>query len=276
MAKREIDLNRCLFHYANASCRRCEKICPQQAIKNREFDAARCDDCGLCTAVCPTGAIWSRVDYDTYLTQTQKLEPQVLLCEKVSPLKSSMHCLGALNRRLLWALAEKQPLAIDTSRCASCKPAVANWLDAEITACNKVLADEGKSSIRLVHVKETQKAATPQVGRRSFFSSLFQATARGVADFTKSQTEQPYAFDPVVWLEKQGLAANRDIFPRITANEHCNACGLCTMLCPENALTIKTDSTGKKMLSFTPLLCTNCQLCIGNCPHKALTLQLAV
>ena len=274
MPKREIDLNRCLFQYASGNCRRCEEICPQQAIKNREFDAARCDDCGLCTAVCPAGAIQSGVDYDTCLTQAQELEPQVLLCEKVR--ENSMHCLGALNRRLLWALAEKQPLAIDTSRCTACNPAVAKWLDKEIAACNETLAAEGKPAIRLVHVREIKKAPAQQVGRRSFFQSLFHATARGVADFAESQTTRLYAFDPVIWLERQGLAASGGIFPSLTAADSCNACGLCAMLCPENAIAIKTDAAGSKTLSFTPLRCTGCQLCTDSCPHKALSLQLPV
>ena len=57
MALRNVDLNRCLFHYTNITCNRCQEICPQQAICNREIDREKCDNCGLCTAVCPTGAI---------------------------------------------------------------------------------------------------------------------------------------------------------------------------------------------------------------------------
>lgn len=269
MAKREIDLNRCLFHYTNVSCHRCEEICPHQAVKNREFDAALCDDCGLCTAVCPVGAIQSSIDYDACLTHTQTLEPQVLMCEKVS--SKGMHCLGALNRRMLWGLAEKQPLSIDTSHCDTCRPAVAEWLRTEIAACSEVLVAEGKSSIRLVHVKETPKAAAPQVGRRSFFQSLLSATARGVSDFTESQTKRLYAFDPVIWLEKQALTAC-SLFPGLETSARCNACGLCVMLCPEKAITIATDNSGQKSLIFEPLKCTGCHLCIGNCPPKALTL----
>lgn len=272
MAKREIDLNRCLFHYTNVSCQRCEDICPQQAVKSRSFDPARCDDCGLCTAVCPTGAIRSSIDYDTCLTQTQQLVPQVLMCEKVSP--QGMHCLGALNRRLLWALAALQPLAVDTSRCAVCNPAVAQWLTAEIAACNESLTAEGRAVIRLVHVQESLPPAPSRVGRRSFFQSLFHATAQGIADFTEAQTERVYAFDPVIWLEKQQLAAG-SLFPQLAVSERCNVCGLCAMLCPENALTIKTDDTGGKALSFDPLKCSSCRLCIGNCPYDALTLPVS-
>lgn len=271
MAKREIDLNRCLFHYTNVSCHRCEVACPQQAIKNRTVDADRCDDCGLCTAVCPTGAVQSCVDYDSCLSQTTALEPQVLMCAQVSA--HGMQCLGALTRQLLWALASRRPLAIDTSRCAACNPAVSQWLDQEIAACNQALEKAGKASIRLVHVREAAPSK-PKVARRAFFRSLLSATAQGVADFTAAQTERLYAFDPVIWLEKQ-QAESCNLFPALTVSGSCNFCGLCTMLCPEKAITITDDpaSASGRKIQFAPLRCTACAVCTGNCPHNALTLS---
>ena len=268
MPQRHIDLNRCLFHYTNISCSRCQDSCPQQAITNREIDAEKCDNCGLCTAICPTGAIQSDSDYDAALTATQKLTPQVLMCRKVSP--AGMPCLGALNRRLLWALAENQPLSIDTSRCAACNPAVAKWLDTEIAACNEVLQAADKPLLKLVHVKEAAPAPKP-VARRSFFRSLFHAAADTATEIAAAQTQRQYAFDPVIWLEKQA-ASPCALFPGMTVQASCTACGLCTMLCPEKALAICDTETGKA-LTFNPVKCTACGLCINNCPQTALRLQ---
>ncbi|SHK60630.1 4Fe-4S binding domain-containing protein [Selenomonas ruminantium] len=264
MPKRNIDLNRCLFHYTNVSCNRCQAICPQSAIQNRDIDAEKCDNCGLCTAVCPTGAIQSDADYDAVLTVTQNFTPQVLMCRKVSP--AGMPCLGALNRRLLWALAEKQPLAIDTSRCAACNPAVFQWLETEIAACNDALQAAGKAPLKLVHVKDAAPAAKP-VARRSFFRSLFHAAADTATEIAAAQTQQQYAFDPVIWLEKQG-ASPCSLFPGLTMQASCTACGLCTMLCPEKALTIRDG----RELAFNPVRCTACGLCHNNCPQSSLKL----
>lgn len=267
MPQRQIDLNRCLFNYTNISCNRCQTICPQKAIKNREIAAEKCDNCGLCTAVCPTGAIQSDTDYDAALTAAQQLTPQVLMCRKVSP--SGMPCLGALNRRLLWALAAKQPLAIDTSRCAACNPAVFQWLNIEINACNEALQTVGKAPLKLVHVKEASPA--PQsVARRSFFRSLFHAAADTATEIAAAQTQRQYAFDPVIWLTKQDISPCA-LFPGIALQASCTACGLCTMLCPEKALSLNHTETGKE-LAFNPVKCTACGLCINNCPQTALKL----
>ena len=267
MPQRHIDLNRCLFHYTNITCNRCQAICPQGAITNREVDAEKCDNCGLCTAVCPTGAIQSDTDYDTALTAAQKLAPQVLMCRKVSP--AGMSCLGALNRRLLWALAEKQELAIDTSRCAACRPAVAGWLEQEIAACNAALTEAEKPTIRLVHVKDSAPAPKP-VARRSFFQSLFHAAADTATEIAAAQTERHYAFDPVIWLARQNTAAC-GLFPGLEMTAHCTACGLCAMLCPEKALALGEAETGRK-LTFQPVKCTACGLCRNNCPQNALNI----
>lgn len=267
MPQRQIDLNRCLFHYTNISCNRCQTICPQKAITNREIAAEKCDNCGLCTAICPTGAIQSDTDYDAALTATQQLTPPVLMCRKVSP--TGMPCLGALTRRLLWALAEKQPLAIDTSRCAACNPAVFQWLNAEINACNEALQTAGKAPLRLVHVKEAAPAPQP-VARRSFFRSLFHAAADTATEIAEAQTKRQYAFDPVIWLNKQHTPAC-ELFPGLEMTAGCTACGLCTMLCPEKALVFK-DTEKDKLLTFDPVKCTACGLCCNNCPQEALHL----
>uniref|UniRef100_UPI0022E1477C 4Fe-4S binding protein n=1 Tax=Mitsuokella multacida TaxID=52226 RepID=UPI0022E1477C len=122
MEKRRIDLSRCLVRDGKADCHRCEEICPQKAINGHVVDTAACDGCGLCSAICPAAAIVAPEDYEGALTKAQELAPQVLMCEKAS--EGSVHCLGFLTRRLLWALAAKRPLALDISHCASCRPAV--------------------------------------------------------------------------------------------------------------------------------------------------------
>ncbi|WP_296768871.1 4Fe-4S binding protein [Selenomonas sp.] len=267
MARREIDLNRCLFHYTNITCNRCQEICPQNAIHNREIDREKCNDCGLCTAVCPTGALQSSTDYDSALTAVQNLTPQVLMCQKVA--SNAMPCLGAINRRLLWALAEKQPLAIDTSRCSACNPAVHSWLEQEIKACNQALSAAGKAPIKLVHVKDTPPPP-PKVARRSFFRSLFHAASDTATEIAQAQTERQFAFDPVIWLSKQAVTPC-PLFPSLTLHSSCTACGLCTMLCPEKALQLDTTDTDRK-LRFHPLKCTACSLCVNNCPQGSLKL----
>ena len=270
MAERTIDLNRCLFQYTKVSCDRCEKSCPQQAIRNRTIDPARCNDCGICTAVCPVGAIQSGVDYDTRLTQVQRLEPPVLMCQKVSA--QGMTCLGAMNRRLLWALASKHSLAVDSSRCAQCNPAVQAWLEQEIAACNEALETAGQPPIVLVHVREQRESApVRQVARRGCFRSLVHSAAAGVEEFRESQLHCQYMFDPVIWQARQAPEPGM-VFPGITVDSACNACGLCRMMCPEQALVMEQPEGQQTRLRFDPVRCTSCGVCVANCPQESLRL----
>ena len=146
MGKRTIALNRCLCQQAGADCQKCRDVCPRDAIQAHEVLEDRCDDCGLCTAVCPTGAICSEVDYDRALERVVHLTPPVLMCRNIDP--DGMICLGAINGRLLWGLAAVQPLSIDISRCASCKPEVFRHLTQEISDCNDALRAEKREPVR--------------------------------------------------------------------------------------------------------------------------------
>ena len=156
MAERSIELSHCLFQYASAHCQRCQQACPQKAINGREIDATLCDDCGLCTGVCPTGAVVAHVDYAAGLSQVTAMERQLLVCDAVRP--SPFPCLGFLNRRLLWAQAQRGDVYVELSHCEACRPAVYNWLRQEIAAANAALAEpQGTAS----SVNDGSTATTP-------------------------------------------------------------------------------------------------------------------
>ena len=190
------------------------------------------------------------------------------MCRQVNP--AGPPCLGALNRRLLWALAEKQPLALDTSHCQACKPAVAQWLAAEITACNQALTAAGLPQLKLVRVKPATAPPAPTVKRRSFLQNLFKAATHGAAQIAREQREYQYAFDPVIWLARQNVSPGQ-LFPGLTLISACSACGLCQNLCPEKALTIN-HRDHDTVITFQPQKCSSCGLCVHNCPAHALQL----
>ena len=264
MAQRTIDLIRCLCSYPGTDCQQCAEHCPQQAVSQRQIDAAKCDNCGLCTAHCPVGAILSDTDYDSGLSSVRSLTPPVLMCQKAS--QQGFPCLGFLNRRILWALAGLQPLAIDTSRCQECKPAVARWLAAEIAACNEALQAAGRHLLKLVKVRPAPATPPVAVGRRSFFRSLFKAASHEAQKMAQAQKQYQYAFDPVVWLEKQHVTPC-SLFPGLKISSTCSHCGLCINMCPEKALQFNSGQ-----LIFTAQKCSGCGLCVNSCPAHALQL----
>lgn len=272
MEKRRIDLRRCLVCDGKADCHRCEEICPQRAVTGHSVDQSACDGCGLCSAVCPAAAIESPEDYAGALQKTMDLTPQVLMCEKASP--GGVRCLGFLNRRLLWALAAKQPLSLDISHCESCRPAVFDWLQQEVEACNAVLAQSGRKMVALVHVRPAapKRPAPRRVRRRNFFSALFHSTAEGLQEIAESQIERTYRFDAAAWLQAQQTEPCA-LFDGLALRDGCTACGLCAVVCPTGALTLTRGEPGTRAaLHVHPIACTGCGLCALHCPPGVLSL----
>ncbi len=269
MEKRSIDLGRCLVRDGKADCHCCEEICPQRAITSHAVDQEACDGCGLCTAVCPAAAIEAPEDYAEALKKTMALTPQVLMCGKASP--GGVHCLGFLDRRLLWSLATKRPLSLDISRCESCRPAVFAWLQQEATACNDALARAGKKTIALVHVKPAppQPKKPRKIERRSFFQALFHSTAEGLQEIAEAQIERSFRFDASAWLREQQAEAC-ELFCGLALRDGCTACGLCTVVCPTGAVVLERGEHAA--LHFAGASCTGCNLCALHCPQGALEL----
>ena len=82
----------------------------------------------------------------------------------------------------------------------------------------------------------------------------------------QAQKQYQYAFDPVVWLEKQH-AAPCSLFPGLKISNTCSHCGLCINMCPEKALQFNSGQ-----LIFTAQKCSGCGLCVNSCPAHALQL----
>lgn len=73
------------------------------------------------------------------------------------------------------------------------------------------------------------------------------------------------------WLQHQGIGiavASREI---LIDEDLCVHCGLCTGVCPTEALTLAPDSF---KLTFTRSRCVVCEQCIPTCPVQAISTNL--
>ena len=57
---------------------------------------------------------------------------------------------------------------------------------------------------------------------------------------------------------------------RPVVTDKCIGCGICTMYCPEGAITVK-EVKGKKRAVIDYDICKGCLICIEVCPQKAIT-----
>jgi len=230
----------------------------------------------------------SSVDYAAGLAQVAAAERQLIVCAAVRP--SPFPCLGFLNRRLLWAQAQRGDVYVELSHCAACRPAVYDWLRQEIAAANAALTtrtsqsatdtqDSARPRIHIVRLKGERPAGDKPllekgVSRRGIFAALLHAARDKVEEVEQRNAaamgvrfdSTDYVVHQVGTLESSAIPA---LFYGLQVSRRCNVCGLCASVCPENALRC---SWSDKNIRFSPLACTGCGLCVNTCGQDALTL----
>ena len=156
----------CIKGYLQPPCRACEEVCPAGVFRWGVPHPDLCIDCGLCTAVCPSAAIETRLDYAAKLTAVVAAEaPSVrLACAKSAP-DSALPCLGFLTRGVLWAIASQKEVQLDIGTCRACLPAVHAHLAREAAAVDAALAAAGRKPLRLLDAEP----AAREYSRRDFF-----------------------------------------------------------------------------------------------------------
>jgi NAD-dependent dihydropyrimidine dehydrogenase PreA subunit len=75
----------------------------------------------------------------------------------------------------------------------------------------------------------------------------------------------------IEWLEMQNIGVSQASREIIIDEEKCVDCGLCTGVCPTEALTLDPDSF---RLKFLRSRCVVCEQCIPTCPVVAISTNL--
>lgn len=96
---------------------------------------------------------------------------------------------------------------------------------------------------------------------------FFAGCAESPKDIKDSVTQASAAAARAGILMAKGKVAVEAITP-ILSSHKCEACGLCTKVCPYNALVLDKD---KKQLSIIEAACGGCGTCAAECPFGALT-----
>jgi ferredoxin len=77
--------------------------------------------------------------------------------------------------------------------------------------------------------------------------------------------------DCIEWMRSQNIEVSQATSEIIVNEETCVHCGLCTGVCPTQALTLDPDTF---KLTFMRSRCVVCEQCIPTCPVQAISTTL--
>ncbi len=273
-------------------CTRCLDACPAQAISSIEdaiqVDPYLCQGGGVCTSVCPTGAIRYRYPsaVDT-LTQMRSLirayqesggEASVLvLCAEADrPQLQDLpaNCLQLTLEELasvgfeawLSALAwgAESVVLFDGG---SVPPTVRQALDQQVQMCRQMLTGMGYPAEVLQYCTSLDE-----------LGSLTGMPERSNASYAALEDKRTTAYLAIDHLVQQSSAVQAVIslsaaspFGRINVDHaSCTLCMACTSVCPATAV---TAGNGVPRLNFQQSACVQCGMCARACPEQAISLQ---
>ncbi|MEH7250685.1 4Fe-4S binding protein [Neobacillus niacini] len=140
----------------------------------------------------------------------------------------------------------------------------------EIKATNKLAFKELLGSSEVLSYQEKRQETTLSKVKREL-----EEVSHHLYEKVTNESALPYmnkrAFLLTQLQENEALQKQKDIrLPTITAD--CNFCGACTILCPTDALKMKTENNCQS-ITLQPAKCLDCSLCEDICFTKSIQLQ---
>jgi len=296
-----VEADRCLrARSPRSTCRRCQEVCPAQAIhlEGREvrIEGDACLGCGLCLTACPTGVFsLPGLSWADLLARAAAADRLSVGCAYASSSADvTLPCLGLLNDDLLLALAARgvTDLALHTADCEACPIGAGGVIEAGVARAR----ERWSGAPRVTWERSPRRGsgdpraalsalASPLetlVDRRGFFRLLGAQAGRAVGRQLAQALPQeppPSQGRPVrptttrsVLLQALGERQDGVAFPRYTIGPACDDCqdadSLCVRFCPTGAMRREPAEGGARIV-FQPALCVGCDLCVDLCPQEA-------
>ncbi|KAF0103618.1 MAG: 4Fe-4S ferredoxin [bacterium] len=267
-----------------AACRACVEACPCGAWHlddtALEFNASRCDGCGLCVPACPGQAI--SLPLALAIRPLAGSHAVLAACAHagaeasghVGPgLVPCLHAIGTAD--LLRAYrAGQHAWLLAHGDCAACPRGQGETLFARVAHVNAALRQRGRRPMLTRQVSPatwfalvTDADAVGAQARRAFLRSLSRRPATLLTG-TAAVTEAERTGAP-----GEDLPDGEDALMPWTVNldaGRCVGCHACTRVCPRGAIEYDTAASAYRLRHRA---CTGCGLCRDVCAHRAVALR---
>lgn len=270
-----LDEKRCINRkQGRISCSACVQACAAGAIIDAgkgKADWEKCVSCGMCSVVCPSGAM-GLADYR--LSRLKKLlsdgkDAHTLGCAHAgAEVQHKAWCAASYRWEQIAALALCGRVEIVCGDCESCprREHLAR-LDETLLQVRRFLGDTEFN--RRVILKKKGEGAPQEVSRRELFGRFMPAMRKKNAGSVFAAKD--YGTD--------GLAVRRMLYDAVKQEsaeekaytwlapaftENCWACGICAKVCPNEAIKVK-EKDGALRIVVSPVKCTGCGICEAVC-----------
>lgn len=272
-----LDSKRCInSKQGRVKCSACSQICAGGAIVDAakgKADWSKCISCGLCTVVCPSGAL-GFADYK--LSRMKKMlsdnkETHTLSCPYAqADADGKAWCVASYHWEQIAALALQGKVEIIRGDCANCeRREKLACFDQTLEQVHRFLGDEVYNSC--VVLREKGECAPKEVSRRELFGKFIPSVRKKRAESGFQAKE--YGTDglavrrmlaDVVKLQEEPEREYTWLMPAFT--DSCWACGICSKVCPNEAIKPK-EKDGVWRMVCSPMKCTGCGICENVCMY---------
>jgi ferredoxin len=293
------------YRFRYSECRRCADACPHDAIglsdEGASVDVARCQNCGLCSSACRTGA-WNtgNVPRVELLKQAIKAPRWSFACAPSgATAEAIVPCLGALDATMLAYLGKRGiPVELRGSEhCVRCAHGAkgAAQIDANLEATTMLREAAGEAWAAVtVAASSPESPARPTAfvaGRRQLFRRLLGRAATEVQRMAEPVVAPEPVPDTAIRAARAFVTEQRELVQivaktkerdpflvrehealplmRLALADGCTSCEACFRACPTGALQVReTDATWA--LTFRLDHCVACEVCLEVCQPRVL------
>ncbi|WP_088187994.1 4Fe-4S binding protein [Desulfosporosinus sp. FKA] len=272
-------------------CRICFDSCPHKAIEDSmQIKADHCTECGLCMSICPSDGFVNRM-YDELLNYVTLNQSVSLNCPQAIRMDFEIPCLGIFDKDSwgsLLIMAREKPVSIYTGECGNCLDKQA--CKKSIQTLKEYYSEQLLNTSLKIRVSsdsgdDLNKAQPPKdnsnkesgLSRRQELTGWLNQNKRKLEDVLPSLINTKGYLIPKSRKRLIQLLQDRtDIkipFKVPTISDCCTSCGICTLICPQNALQKMENGDSIKII-LEPYKCVQCNRCIDSCRPQAMKSEM--